>query len=195
MALSIAFFYFQNTSSIKNNGYDKLLSIRDLKVEQINSWLAQREIDTRTLAESSRFSQLGPLFRDELEINETRSAYNEIKNVLKNFLELNPVYADVFIINPVSGKVAVSTNFDLFGNNLIHDDLYTKPLQTGAYYIKDVYQKEGSNLPMMAFAMPIFEHEYLLQGKQISGILVATTYLNNSIFRYLDEKRGLGGNW
>ena len=192
MALSIAFLYIQKNSSLKNNAYEKLLSIRDLKVELINNWLLQRESDTRTLTENNRFDNLGPLFRDEFEINETRLAYAEIKNILRDFLELNPIYSDVFIINPISGKVAVSANFDWFGNDLSNDVLYREPIKTGSYFIKDVHYIGNTDKKYMGFAMPIFEDEYLYQGKHISGILVTLAQMENSIFPLLEERRGLG---
>ena len=157
MALSIAFLYIQKNNLLKNNAYDKLLSIRDLKVELINNWLLQTESDTRTLTENNRFENLGSLFRDEFDINETRLAYAEIKNILKDFLELNPIYSDAFIINPISGKVAVSANFYWFGNDLSTDVLYSEPIKTGKYFIKDIHLNENSEEINMAFAMPIFE--------------------------------------
>ncbi len=192
LVVSVAFLYFQKSNSITQNAHDKLLAIRNLKVEQIGSWLLQRESDIRTLSENSRFANLGPLFRDELEINETRAAYNEIKNELREYLQLNPVYSEIFIINPVTAQIAVSTNFGLFGDNLTDDPLYREPLKTGAFFIKDIYLANNSSEEVMAFAMPIFEDEYISQGKQVSGILVATTFVDNSIFKFFDEKQGLG---
>ena len=192
MALSIAFLYIQKNNLLKNNAYDKLLSIRDLKVELINNWLLQTESDTRTLTENNRFENLGSLFRDEFDINETRLAYAEIKNILKDFLELNPIYSDAFIINPISGKVAVSANFYWFGNDLSTDVLYSEPIKTGKYFIKDIHLNENSEEINMAFAMPIFEDEYLYAGKHVAGVLVTIANLDNTIFPLLEDRKGLG---
>ena len=42
--------YYQRSSSMKKEAFDKLIAIRDLKADRLNKWLEEREGDLRTIA-------------------------------------------------------------------------------------------------------------------------------------------------
>ena len=42
--------YFQRVEAIKHEAFNKLTAIRDLKVEQLNRWLLEREGDINTIS-------------------------------------------------------------------------------------------------------------------------------------------------
>ncbi|VAW12976.1 hypothetical protein MNBD_BACTEROID01-1606, partial [hydrothermal vent metagenome] len=169
--------YTQRVCYIQTRTFDKLTAIRDLKVERLNDWLAGRVGDMNTLSADSELTDL------EYVINETYSKDNKtLKNcrrILNRYLKNYLAYNELFIINPVNGKIMVSTKEYLEGGDRSTDEYFTKPMQSRGLSIKDIYYSQTSSTYSMDYSIPIFCNRHA--DEHIVGILVARIDLHNSL--------------
>ena len=182
--------YHQRMQSIKHREAQKLTAVRDLKINQINLWLDERTGDTQTAAED-------PVIRDlEKVVNKEKFSQSDIKilesvrNRLNGYLKNYPDYNEIFIINPHTGIIQVSTDRSLEGVNKSTDPYFTEPVKTRRLYIKDIYYSKSTKQPAMALSAPIFGLAH--NGKRIVGILVAKVDLEHSLYALLLDRTGMG---
>ena len=100
IALSVT--YTQRVAVIEARTLDKLVAIRDLKVERLSDWLKERIGDLNVIARDEGLSVL------EGVVNENRPFLNNsievlaVRNHLSNFLHYYSSYAEISIINPLT---------------------------------------------------------------------------------------------
>jgi len=178
--------YRQRVETIKALETSKLLSIRDLKVREVNAWLGQRIGDVKTMADDHSIRALEGMFTKQ----ERKQDYIEkVRHSLNHYIRNYKDYTEIFIINPASGKIEVSTNKSREGMYRSKDLYFTEPLRTREFYIKDIYYSKTLDKPSMAFSVPI---RCLAHGKHIVGILVARVNLEQSLYALLLNRTGMG---
>ncbi len=182
--------YFQRVSYIQTRTFDKLTAIRDLKVERLNDWLAERVGDMNTISADNELNALEKIInKTSFNQNDNKTLENS-RQILNRYLKNYPAYNELFIINPVNGKILVSTKEYLEGRDKSTDEYFTKPMQSRKLSIKDIYYSQTSSAYSMDYSIPIFCNRHA--GKHIVGILVARIDLHNSLFNMLLERVGLG---
>ena len=190
LLIGILITYKQQTDSTKKEIFSKLTAIRDLKVQQLHSWLDEKESFLKSVAEDKEFRDLEQFFQKE-KFNESDDRILEnMHRILKRHLINFDDFLELSIINSYSKEVIVSTNSKNRGMNVSHDPSIAEFLKTTDFYIKDIHQSKFYSEPAMACAMPI--RCSLHNGKYIIGVLVARINLKNSLYPLLNNRVGLG---
>jgi len=182
--------YYQQVEEAKEVEIDKLTVVRDLKVEQINSWLTEREGDLRGISKFLSLLNLEDIFNKEKRTEKDVVEIEKLGSILNLYLEDLFDYNEVFVINPDSGIIEISTDKSREGMDKSEDDYYTGPLQSRDFHIKDIYYSSSTHEPAMAFSIPIFYHQH--SGEHIVGILVCRVDLCKSFFPLVQDTTGLG---
>ncbi|NQU34915.1 MAG: response regulator [Bacteroidetes bacterium] len=181
--------YFQRVDAIKNQTIDKLVAIRDLKAEQINVWLTERVSDMNTLSIDNDITSVKNLFDNKKNDISDTELLLKIQNHLGNYVKNYPAYNELFILNPQNGKIVISTRKYADGEDKSANEYFTEPMKTHSLSIKDIYYSNTLSEISMTYSIPIFDTENM---DIIVGILVARVDLNNSLFRLLFDRVGLG---
>ena len=181
--------YTQRANAIETQTFDKLIAIRDLKVNRLEQWLDERFGDLRVMSENLEMIGLEDIFDKKEKSPEDIEKIEMGRELLNSFQRNYISYAEIFIIGASTGLVEISTNDVSPGENKSYDSYFTVPLETGEIYIKDIYYSSTTNEPAMAISSPIF---CLTHNEDIVGILVAHIDLRNSLYKMLLERVGLG---
>jgi len=182
--------YNQSYKAVKSESFDKLTAIRDLKVKQLKSWLAERAGDMKTASSNSGFSDLEYIIdKKNLNKNDIKKL-NKSRRILNKYLENYSAYDEFFIINPINGKIIISTNPNSEGKDKSNNAYYLEPMKTKKLFIKDVYYSKEKSKVTMAYSTPIFSAIHF--RNHIIGILVARINLEHSLFNLLLDRVGLG---
>lgn len=184
--LSIA--YNHGTEIIESRTINKLIAIRDLKVNRLKDWLTEREGNMKMIQNETELINLETLIN--------KSSYNDnatlniARNYLKNYLNNYPAYSELYVINPINGNILISTNVQIEGENRSSDDSFILPMQSRKLNIKDVYYSIKLSQFTIDYSIPIFSKGN--SNNPIVGILVANIDLDNSLYKILNDMVGLG---
>jgi signal transduction histidine kinase/CheY-like chemotaxis protein/HAMP domain-containing protein len=179
----------QRTRVIKENAFHKLTAVRDLKAGVINNWINERISDIKVISGDLEVRAVGKVF-DKQEYTETDIyILRNATKLLNRYVDMYEAYEEIFIINPFSEKTEVSTNRVLIGLNKSQDQNFTEPMRTGNAYIKDIYYSKTAHRPSMTFSIPIYAKG---ESKRIAGILVARIDLEQSLYKLLLDRTGMG---
>ncbi len=182
--------YTQRTSVIEARTFDKLGAIRDLKVARLQDWLAERASDMHVISNNIELTDLENVF-NKTSFNQNDDKVIENSNrIINRYLKNHSAYREIFIINPSNGRVMISTDNHLVGENQSANDYFTKPMQSRELSIKDIYYSENLSDYSMVYSHPIFCSKHT--DEHIVGIIVAYIDLNNSLYKILAERVGLG---
>lgn len=186
----IIFNYMQGVKVIESRTFDKLTTIRDLKVDRLKSWLSEREGDMIVMSSDDELTILESLI-DKLSYNQNDTAILvNGRELLNRYIENYEAYNELFIINSQDGKILLSTNSFIEGEDKSTDECFTKPMQSGEMSIKDIYFSKSKSEYTMTYSIPIFSKGDA--SRQIIGILVAQIDLKNSLYKMLLNRVGLG---
>ncbi len=182
--------YFQRVSVIETRTFDKLIAIRDLKVERLTDWLSERRGDIYTMSEYQEFTELEVLI-DKTSYNQTDiNKLSESRRILKSFLNNYNQYNDLLILNPNNGKILVSTKEYMEGENRSDNTFFTETILKKEMVFKDIYFSKALKAYTMTYSIPIFSS--VDTKNKIIGVLVAHVDLKNSLFNILSNNVGLG---
>ena len=182
---------YQRIVSIKEREFSKLIAIRDFKVEQVTQWLDERFGDLKTISEDYEIRGL-EISTERKSPKEAHvvAVHENARKLLERYLQNYDDYYEIFVLNPNSGRIEVSTHKGSEGEDRSKDPYFTVPMKTKQIYIKNIYYSKTAEEPSMAFSIPIFS--LARSGKQIAGILVARVNLNRSLFALLFNRTGMG---
>jgi len=183
--------YYQRMESIKANAALKLTAVRDMKVDAINAWLDERIGDMEAIVNNPSLRDLAETSsRGNLDQDNIRRIRAMERDMLSHYLEAYPTYNEIFIIDPDTGKILVSTNPSVEGAERINYPYFTEPMKTRQLYIRDIYYSKTLKRRAMTFSAPIFC--LANNGKYITGILVARVDLEHSLYELLLNRTGMG---
>jgi CheY-like chemotaxis protein len=175
--------------SIERGTFAKLVAIRDLKVEQVNDWLAERIGDLQAIAGDFEVRGLENIFEKPSKTPEDLKKIEIAKKLLSRYLKTYIVYDEIQFIDAQTGLVELSNNSKFERINRSNDPYFTVPLKTGKTYIKDIYYSAELGCPAMTISMPVY---CLDHNTHIIGILVARINLEKSLYQLLANRIGLG---
>jgi len=181
--------YTQQRSAMEQEAINKLVAIRDLKVQQVEKWLSDRIGNLHTLGHENELVILEDVFNN-IVTGQNEYAVNEnIHRIINRYLEDFAVYEEIFIINPQNGLVDYSTNEDSEGADKFADVYFTTPMNTREHYISDIY-RSTTNHHTMIFSAPVFCTQH--NPNNIVGILALRMELDDTLYALLLNKVGLG---
>jgi len=190
LLIGVLITYKQQTALIKQQTYDKLVAIRDLKVQKVENWISEKEIWMKSIAEDQDFRDLEKFFKKQTYDSSDNLTIENMQRILLRYLKHFNDLLELFIINKHSREILVSTNKNHKGVNETVDPTIKTFLSIKHFYIKNVYYSRKYNCTSMAFAVPIrcLQHS----GKHIIGILVGRVRLEKSLYALLSNRIGLG---
>ena len=190
LIIGITMTWKHQTLAIKKEGLDKLVAIRTLKTHQLESWLNERVADLNTIASDNELRQLEAiLFKSKLDPEEFEIISN-VKRMLNLFVQNYTAYEEIFIINPRTGVVEISTNHNAERIDRSQNPYFTQPMRTRKLFIKNIHFSKFLATNSMTFSQPIFCAKHSKQ--HIVGIMVARINLKNSLYALLEDRVGLG---
>jgi signal transduction histidine kinase/HAMP domain-containing protein len=181
--------YQQRAHSIKSRQFTKLVAIRDLKVEQVNTWLDERMGDIRMVAEDYEIRLAAGAFYNQTAARLNQGGIKNARELLTRYILHYKGFYDIFIIDAGSGEIVISSQPIMEGKNRSGDPYFIGPLQTKKTYIKDIYYSKTIKEPTMTFSSPIFS---LSRANKIVGVAVARINLEHSLYDLLLQRTGLG---
>ncbi len=190
LVTGMAITYKQRSAFVREEAFDKLKTIRDLKVMQVNSWIEQITGDILTVSQDYEIRDLEQLFNRKERTPDDLAILANARKILGRYLQNYQSYNEIFIINPLSGIIEVSTNKQCEGIDKSKDSYFTEPMRTKQTYIKDVFYSTVYKKPCMTVAVPIFCLVH--QGEHCVGIVVARINLESSLYPLLLNRTGMG---
>lgn len=181
--------YQQRVKSTKEEAFQKLIAIRDLKLTQVNNWLDSITGDVTLLAENPAVRRLNT---SAMSGNKSYSASEnmaEIREIFRARIKNHKEYSEIFFIAAQTGKVTVASRNDLEGQDRSRDIMFTAPLSNRSFFIKDIHYSQTLHQPALTFSMPVFD---LDNRDDIIGIVVARIDLNQSLYSMLLGRPGMG---
>ncbi len=185
----VVIIYQQRVTSIKEMAVDKLVAIRDLKVAEVTNWLTEKRSDMELLANESDLESLKSLMvpgkistHDSEKVNKVRQKFT---NVIKHYSH----YSEIFLISAKTGKIIVSSQKNAEGADRSKDPYFTTPLKTQSFFTKDIYYSKSAHTPVLSFSAPVFADD---DQDNLIGILVARIDLDQSLYKLLLERPGMG---
>lgn len=189
LLIGIVTTYYHQKKAIEQETIHKLTAIRDLKVQQLEQWIEDRNGDLRTIAGDYEIRVLEGIFEKNIKSSEDIEKINIARELLKRINRNYGDYEEIFIIGANTEVIELSSVVSSEGDNKSQDPYFTVPMKTGDIYIKDIYYSNTTGSPQMSFSIPIFCLEH---NKDIIGILVARINLQESLYKLLLNRVGLG---
>jgi len=188
--IGILITYNQQANSIEHATFHKLVAIRDLKVQLLENWLAERMADLKTSSKDRELVDLEDIIFKEHKTQSDLKTYENIHRILNSYLKYYDAYHEYFIINPQTGLVEISTRHDSEGMNVSDNIYFTETLKTKELFIKNIHYAKFLARNSMTFSIPIFCAKH--DPPHIIGIMVARIDLKNSLYPLLLNRVGLG---
>ncbi|MBN2012244.1 response regulator [candidate division KSB1 bacterium] len=186
---SVVITYEQRVQVIKSRSIQKLIAIRDLKVLRVNDWLDEKIGDIKTISQDYEMRSL-EISTDGNRIIDTNQKNTILtRHHLNNYINNYKDYDEIFIIDPTTGDIILSSRKTSEGTNKSTESYFLKPLQTKDIYIRDIYYSKAINKNSMALSIPVFG---IKDESKIIGILVARIDLQHSLYRLLLDRTGMG---
>jgi signal transduction histidine kinase len=182
--------YIHIVHSMKVSIFNKIETIRDLKVVEVDHWLNERIMDVRTIAASDEVRILEKLYIDTGKNIESDAVHvSNARNLLNRYLQNYDDFQEIHIISPDTKNILLSTDKEIEGENRPNEIHVIEALQTRDLSVSDIYYSNRLNKPGMSLSVPI----YGLTGRNnIIGILVANINLEASLYKMLLNRTGVG---
>jgi CheY-like chemotaxis protein/methyl-accepting chemotaxis protein len=179
--------YQQRVTDIKQREFNKLVAIRDLKAEQLTTWLDERLGDIRIIAGDAQVKQLLDRLKKP-EVNREEPVFDEVRGFLIRYIQNYDSFNEVFLISS-SGKIEVSSNAFYEGEDRSDELYFTEPMRIRDAYIRDIYYSKRLNIPSMTLSCPVYS---IRDPDQIAGVAVVRINLERSLYDILLQRTGLG---
>ncbi len=189
LAIFSAIMSWQRAGAIKEREFSKLVAIRDLKVDEVNRWIDERLGDIRTISEDPEIRMLEKVLKETHRDSALEKIVKNARNLLKRYVQNYADYAEIFILDPRSGHIEISTNLESQGEDKSDYPLFKVPIKTGNVFIQNIYYSKMLKGPTMAFSIPI---RGLSDTHELTGILVTRINLKRSLYALLLNRTGMG---
>ena len=190
LSVVVTILYYQRSAAIRDGEFEKLQTIRDLKVRELNSWLDERIGDLGVAAEDHEIRVMEKILKKELtqRTPEDMKAVKIARGLLRRYVDKYGAYQEIFIVGASSGKVEISTLTAREGTDKSNDPYFTEVMRTKDVWIKDIYRSKTEGALGMTFSMPI----RCIDDNAVIGVLVARIDLEHSLYPLLQENTGVG---
>jgi signal transduction histidine kinase len=182
--------YIHIVHSMKVSIFNKIETIRDLKVVEVDHWLNERIMDVRTIAASDEVRIMEKIYIDTGKYIESDAVnVSNARNLLNRYLRNYDDFQEILIVSPDSKNIVVSTDKEIEGENRSNDIHVIEAILTRDLSIADIHYSNRLNKPSMSLSVPIFG---LTGRNNITGILVANINLEASLYKMLLNRTGVG---
>ncbi len=187
--------YLSQRTAMETQVKAQLISIADLKKEQIVIWLQEREADARLLA-------VNKLNQDHF--SRILSPYTslEYKAVLAAFLSDNLIglkesrsgYSDIAFVDQ-DGWVLVSTRPEQVGQSVLHTTAFAQTLASAqGKFVQDIHRDPNSGLTKMTFGhvMQAIDLKTGEEKSDVNGVVLITVNMDETIYPLIGAWPGMG---
>lgn len=181
----------QRIEVIKSNQFQKLRGMRDLKVREINSWLDSRIGDVKTIVGDHEIMDYTAMYFHK-DFDQEQDHTTEIAlELLQRYIDNYNAYDEMIIINAETGRIILSTDKSSIGQDKSGNSYFKGPLESNGIFINDIHRTAFDNdQPAMTFSIPILCNIH--EDSHTHGVLVARIDLNNSLYKLLLNRTGMG---
>jgi len=187
---SLGFAYTQMSGRVYDNAVLKLIAIRDLKAVRLQEWLNELESDLHVASENIAIKEIGSLISKKQLTSEDKERFNRIRQTLKRFSDGYAAYQEMFIVTASTGNVLISSRRKHERADQSFEKFFTNALNGKKSYIQSVYYSTLLSENTMAISAPIFDKTG--SDKKVVAVLVALVDLNESFYRHISGRVGLG---
>lgn len=181
--------YFQRLTTMEAQAIEKLIAIRDLKVQQLTNWVETRVADVHFMAGNYELRDIEEVFKHKVRTTADLKKIHAANELLKRRKQTLLVYEEIYFIALESGKIEVSTQEESIGRYMSGKPVFTEPLERKDFYLLDIHHSHETHLNEMAFSMPVFSR---FDESEVIGVLVCKVNLNMSLYALLSNTVGLG---
>ncbi|MBN1650456.1 MAG: response regulator [Bacteroidales bacterium] len=192
LPLIVAMFISFSVSSnaFEERSYNKLITIRDLRVEQVNTWLDERIGDLKIFAQNTDAKLLvDAITKPDTDLT-NKTEEQAVRNILYNYQKAYQVYEEIYIINSQTGEVDISTNQSNEGLDKKGEPIYTEAIRLDRVYISPIHYSSETGKNILTLSAPLYD-DWNMNSKVI-GVLVANIDLSMSLYPLLLNTTGLG---
>ncbi|MDP8221079.1 MAG: ATP-binding protein, partial [Candidatus Stygibacter frigidus] len=192
MFFTAIYLYIEQVDELKRMNYKKLEAIRDLKVDRLKNWIAERKGDLEVTSRDFDLTDLENLSDCSEPANVEAGLINRVRDILQNYRKNFPDYNEIFVMDPATGKIIISTKQYREGLDKSDDEFFTVPIKTRELFLKDIYYSSDIEGNALGFSIPIFCRKH--GGEHIVGVLAARVNLDYSLYNLLQLRTGLGNS-
>lgn len=190
LMVTLVITYEQRVEAIQTQTFDKLLAIRDLEVELLESWLHEREGDMLTLANDPDLADLEHVIGKSSYNEEDLKILDVSRHLVNLYLKNHSDYSEFLIVNPRNGKILVSTDIHHEGEDNSELEGFRSAMESRALSIGEIHYSPQVGGPTMVYSIPNFCATH--NGKHIIYVLMARIDLKNTLYKMLQDRVGLG---
>lgn len=188
LLLALGITYLQRVDVIENQTFDKLRAIRQLKVARLHDWLKIRTDDMLAISSGDQFEGMEGFTSPSSEEHE--KIISSMRGNMQRYLENHSAYNQIDVLNPMNGKVMISTKAHFEGDDYFNEDLFKAPMKSRSLFLMDIHYSNIHREISMIYSTPIFCKMH--HGEHIVAILTAHVDLDNSLYKMLGDREGLG---
>ncbi len=181
--------YNQRKEAIQQITFEKLTAIRDLKTQELNNWIKEREGDMSVMSGYTEIRELENILEKKNKSLKDIEKVAVTQELMSSYLRYFKDYDEIFIIGATSGLIEISSDEASIGLSMLKNNIFTTPLNTQEFFIKDIHFSSSTNKPILGFSLPIFS---LTEKNKVIGVFVVRVNLNNSLYPLLRNRVGLG---
>jgi predicted oxidoreductase len=101
--------------------FNRLEALRDIKTNELNHWLKERILDIRTIASDYEVRILEKINENEKDNQRDVAIISRARAFLKRYLQNSDDFYEIFIINPYTKKILISSDEKNDGKTLLRD--------------------------------------------------------------------------
>ena len=182
--------YFQNVRIMERETLFKLTAIRDLKIENLEHWFEDRKNHLYIMSTDDELSDLEYITGNYPYDNRENEILERSRQIINRYYEYYYTYFDISIINPENNEILVSTNNSIINEKCSVMDNYNMSISKEELFISEIHYCESLFNYTISYSIPIFCSQH--KGNHIVGILVARLNLDDTLYKVLGNKVGLG---
>ncbi len=189
---AVVILYFQRAAVIRGREFEKLQTVRDLKVRELNGWLDERLGDLAVAASNDDIRGLERILAKP-RIEWTEQDLEDVAGVrgmLQRYVDHYDSYHELFVVCAVHPKMEISNLADREGRHGSKASYFTEALRKKDIHVTPIYHSKTEGEPAMSVSIPVYCSEH--DGEHIFAVLVASVDLDRSLYPLLQEHTGLG---
>ncbi len=178
LLLGIAINYLQRLKVIKEIGYEKLMSIRDNKAEQLEYWLGNRSMEIRSIAQNQKLVNAVYQFKYDLGKSSIAIVNKEtMHSLIDYYLSTYPEIMDIQIIDFDNNQLTIIVGDSIGSLNSERKKAIEEVLTFGVINFSEVFHMQ--NYRALAISVPVFHYA---PGEASEIIAVMQAFLNVEAF-------------
>ena len=178
LLLGIAINYLQRLKVLKEVGYEKLMSVRDNKAEQMEYWLGNRSLEIRSIAQNQEL--IDAVFQLKYASNESHMAKHDVqivRSLIDYYLATFPEITDIQIVDFSNNQISTVMGDSVDSFNPERTKAIEEVLSFGVINFSDVFHM--GSYRALAITVPILHYA---PGEESEIIAVMQAFLNAEAF-------------